>query len=100
MRRQGREERHPMMQYPQATKLATVPFLSPTVRTTLKSHWQIRGQKGLWRFQAITKPDDQDVDADEIVAWFYPSYSGTQININYGRFYRDEELECILKKLV
>ena len=47
MRRQGREEHNPMQIYPQATKLATVPFFSGSVKSALKSHWHIPGKNVL-----------------------------------------------------
>jgi hypothetical protein len=100
MRKQGREERNPMQVHPQATKLGAVPFLPSTVKTTLKAHWQIRGQKGLWRFVATTAPESDLVEHGEIVAWFYPNWSGQSVNVTYGRFYRDRELENVLKKLL
>lgn len=99
-RGQGREERNPMQVYPQATKLGAVPFFPATVKTTLKSHWQIRGKKGLWRFVATTAPDSDLSTQNEIVAWFYPNWSGQSINVTYGRFTRDKELENVLKKLL
>ena len=100
MRRQGREERNPMTQYPQANKLGKVMFLSPSVRSTLKSHWQIRGMKGLWRYQASCVPDSEEVQPDEIIAWFFSQYSTSTSTVNYGRFYRDVELEDAVKRVI
>jgi hypothetical protein len=100
MRKQGREEHNPMQIFPQATKLGTVSFFSTSVKSALRSHWSIRGQKGLWRFIATTASDGSGIRKGELLAWFYSNWCAQSSKVSYGRFIRDKELEEVLKKLI
>lgn len=100
MRKQGREERHPMVLYPQATKVEDLPFVPRTAKSVLKNFWLIHNQKGLWKFKAMRSPNTEDIPRGMTLAWFYNRYQKKSNDVQYAVFYRDKGLEDALRSLL